>query len=249
MIRFRRLSVACLLFPLPLLAVDPVPPPKSSPFPNVGSKVQEGRRTLANYRWRVKTEMMIDGEMRVTKLEDVHLNPKGGLDWDKTVRYERLPDPTPFPYADPRRSRPAPPSAKDQELYFEQAYGLLQLYAQVSDAQVSAWASKAQITKGDPEREGLTRLRGRGLVRPFDETVVYIDPATHFATEVEVKTTVSDKIREIAFIRLTLEPLPGRLAGDTALPVIAPKKVFLNMNRGKRQIVLEMTFSDFRKWN
>ena len=64
-------------------------------------------------------------------------------------------------------------------------------------------------------------------------------------TGFEVKTTVTELVKDIAFLRVQLEPLAERRAES---PIVAPRKIFLNMNRGSRRIVIEMTFVDFRKW-
>ena len=58
----------------PLLAQDPEPSK-----PDVGQGLKRERERLANYQWRLKTEMRVDGAVRMSKLEDVHLGPDGGL--------------------------------------------------------------------------------------------------------------------------------------------------------------------------
>ena len=98
----------------------------------------------------------------------------------------------------------------------------------------------------DPERAGRRKLHGRGLGRPLDDTVAYLDPATGAAEEVEVKTTVTEKVRDIAFLRVTFQTLPPPHPGTTG--AVAPKEAFLNMDRGPRRIVVEMETSDFRTW-
>ncbi|MCG3194123.1 MAG: hypothetical protein DIJKHBIC_03380 [Thermoanaerobaculia bacterium] len=242
-VRFLIAAVLASFIPLPLPASEE--PPRPTPLSDPGSGVQKGREKLSSYRWRVRTEMRVDDDLRITKLEDVHIAPDGGLAWDKTVKYERQPPPTPFPYADPRRSLPQPPSEKDEDIYFEQGYSLIQLYARVSPSHINAWASGAKITTTDPDRSGHTKISGRGLVRRLDEAVVYLDSASRQAVEIEVKTTVTELVKDIAFLRVQLEPLAERRAES---PIVAPRKIFLNMNRGTRRIVIEMTFVDFRKW-
>ncbi|MGE5345111.1 MAG: hypothetical protein ACM3JH_04075, partial [Acidithiobacillales bacterium] len=53
------LAVLFLAHPAPALASQEVPPGKS-----VGEDVKRERERLANYRWRLKTEMKVDGQLR-----------------------------------------------------------------------------------------------------------------------------------------------------------------------------------------
>src|SRR5512140_714437 len=187
-----------MLFVLALLQS----PPASAPAPpEVAAGVTRGREELSHYRWRMKTEMRVDGSLRITKVEDVHLGPDGGLVPQKTVRFERQPQPTPLPYNDPRNKLDAPPSEIEEEQFFDTARNLMQYYATLPPDRVAAWMAKADVMPHDPERAGRIKLHGRGLGRPQDDAVVYLDPATRAAVEIEVKTSVSAKIVDIAFLR------------------------------------------------
>jgi hypothetical protein len=240
----------CARVVLPLVLLIPLgaaadSSPATTPLTDPGSDVQKGREQLASYRWRVRTEMKVDEVPRIIKIEEVHIAPDGSLAWDKTVRYERQAAPPPLPYGDPRRGLPDAASEKEEDLYFEQGYALVQLYARVSPDRVNTWAKSARIISKDPDRADRLKITGRGLGRSFDEAVVYLDAKSRQPVEIEVKTTVTEVLKEIAFLRVQLEPLNERPAPGVT---IAPRKVFLNMNRGKHRVVLEMAFTDFRKW-
>lgn len=210
------------------------------------ASLDAGRHRLAAFQWRMKTEMRIDDIPRLTKLEDVHLGPDGALVKAKTIRYERYPAPTPVASRDPRSGRFIPPTEGEDEPLFEQAQALMQLYARLSPAEVSAWAKGAALLPENSDRPGLKALGGRGLVRPLDNVVLYLDAATGSAREIEVKTTVSAKIVDIAFLRVLFSSKVLGPAGSP--PVVAPESVYLNMTRGRRRVVLEMEMSDFRPW-
>jgi hypothetical protein len=212
---------------------------------NVGEDVRKERERLANYRWRLKTEMKVDGQLRLTRVEDVNISPTGGFQ-KKLVRFERAPEPTPVPYGDPRAGLDSPPSPEDNDRFFDAAQYLMELYARLSPEQVNAWAARARLLPPDPDRPGLLRMEGRGLGRPQDEAVVYIDPATRRATEIEVKTTVGPEVKEIAFIRASFELLTP--ASPEAPAALVPRRIFLNMNRGRHAVSLEMETSDWRVW-
>jgi hypothetical protein len=228
------------LIAMPLLAQDPTPSK-----PDVGQGLKRERERLANYQWRLKTEMRVDGTLRMSKLEDVHLGPDGGI-VKKIVKYEKAAQPTPYAENDPRARRYAPPTDTEEDRLSEMAQDLMQYYARLSPERVAEWAKRAEILEADADHPGLVRLHGRGLGRPQDDAVLYLDPKTQTAALIEVKTTVDPRILDIAFIRATFGPLPQVRSDAPAL--VVPKKVFLNMNRGKRAVALEMETSDWRTW-
>jgi hypothetical protein len=234
------LIAAVTLTVFPLGAQAPTPSK-----PDVGKGLKLERERLAAYQWRMKTEMKVDGALRVSRTENVHLGPNGEL-VKKIVKFDKSVAPTPFPENDPR-ARLAPPTSNDEEdKLFERAQSLMQFYARLSPERVALWAERAELMPPDPDRAGKLRLHGTGLGRPQDDAVLYLDPKTKIASEIEVKTTVDPAIVDIAFLRATFEPLP-QVRPD--LPAVwVPKKIFLNMNLGKRAVTLEMETSDWRSW-
>jgi hypothetical protein len=234
------LVLAATLTAFPLAAQAPTPSK-----PDVAEGLKRERERLANYQWRLKTEMKVDGVLRVSRLENVHLGPTGEL-VKKIVKFDKSPEPTPFPHNDPRARFAVPPTNTEEDTLFEQAQSLMQFYARLSPERVEAWAERAELMPPDPDRAGKVRLHGRGLGRPQDDAVLYLDPLTKVASEIEVKTTVDPRIVDIAFLRATFEQLPQVRPDVPAVWV--PKKIFLNMNRGRREVMLEMETSDWRAW-
>ena len=234
------LFAAATLTAFPLGAQAPAPSK-----PDVGKGLQVERERLAAYQWRLRTEMKVDGVLRVARVENVHLGPNGEL-VKKIVKFDKSIAPTPFPASDPRARLALPTSNTEEDALFEQAQSLMQFYARLSPARVAAWAERAELMPPDPDRAGRIRLHGRGLGRVQDDAVLYLDPLTKIASEIEVKTTVDPRIVDIAFLRATFEPLP-KVRAD--LPAVwVPKKIFLNMNHGKRAVTLEMETSEWRAW-
>jgi hypothetical protein len=225
---------------LPLAAQDPTPSKL-----DVGPGLKRERERLANYQWRLKTEMKVDGTVRMHKVEDVHLGPDGGL-VKKTVKFDKPAEPTPFAENDPRARVYAPATGSEEERLSEIAQDLMQYYARLSPERVAEWAKNAEVLAPEAEHPGLVRMHGRGLGRPLDDAVLFFDPKTKTAAYIEVKTTVDPRILDIAFIRATFEPLPQVRADVT--PLWVPKRVFLNMRRGKRAVALEMETTDWRQW-
>ncbi len=232
---------AVTLTAFPLAAQAPAP---SKPDLGKGLKVE--RERLAAYQWRLKTEMKVDGVLRVARTENVHLGPNGEL-VKKIVKFDKSVAPTPFPENDPRSRLSPPTSNTEEDNLFEQAQSLMQFYARLSPERVAAWAERAELMPEDPDRAGKLRIHGRGLGRIQDDAVLYLDPKTKIASEIEVKTTVDPRIVDIAFLRATFEALPK--VRDDVPAVWVPKKIFLNMNRGKRAVTLEMETSDWRSWS
>ena len=115
-----------------------------------------------------------------------------------------------------------------------------------SPERVAEWAERAELMPPDPDRAGQLRMHGRGLGRPQDDAVLYLDATKRTPIEIEVKTTVDPQIVDIAFIRARFEVLPA--VRPNTEPVWVPKKIFLNMDRGKRVATLEMETSDYRAW-
>ncbi|GEM_PF-1000396 len=239
---------------LPLAAALLLPPhtvpafPGQDPAPSkppVGASVEKEREQLANYRWRMKTEMRVDDELRQMRLEDCNLTPDGDIA-KRMVRYERKPYPTPYPYGDPRNRLDPLPGELEEDKLFDAAQRVMQLYLKLSRRALDAWASRATLLPPAPDKPGLIRLQGRGLGRPQDEAVLYLEEGTRRPTEIEVKTTVDPTITDIAFIRATFDTLPAARPGLE--PLVVPKKIFLNMNRGKHRVSLEMETSEYRTW-
>lgn len=224
---------------LPLAAQDPVPAK-----PDVGQGLRRERERLAGYRWRLRTEMRVDGASRLAKVEDVHLGPDGGI-VKKLVKFERAAQPTPYAENDPRARLYAPPTGSEEDRLFEAAQDLMQYYARLSPERAAEWAKGAELLPADADHPGLVRMHGRGLGRPLDDAVLYLDPRTQAVSQIEVKTTVDPRILDIAFLRATFEPLQVR----TDVPALwVPKRVFLNMTRGRRTVALEMEATDWRTW-
>ncbi len=242
--RVKRPAVPVLLLAtltaIPVAAQDPTPSK-----PDVGGGLRRERERLANYQWRLRTEMRVDGAVRMSKLEDVHLGPDGGL-VKRIVKYDRSAAPTPYAENDPRARVYAPVTGSEEDRLSEQAQDLMQYYARLSPERVAEWAKRAEILPADLDHPTLVRMHGRGLGRPQDDAVLYLDPKTQTVSQIEVKTTVDPRILDIAFIRATFEPLP-QVRPDFP-PVWVPKRVFLNMNRGRRTVALEMETSDWRSW-
>ena len=236
-----RLVLAATLIAFPLAAQAPAPSK-----PHVGEGLKRERERLANFQWRLKTEMKIDGVLRVSRTENVHLGPSGEL-VKKIVKFDKSVAPTPFPENDPRARLGSHMTNTEEDTLFEQAQALMQFYTRLSPERVDAWAQRAELMPPDPDRAGKVRLHGRGLGRPQDDAVLYLDPLTKIASEIEVKTTVDPRIIDIAFLRATFEPLAQAKPGAPAVWV--PKKIFLNMNRGKRAVTLEMETTDWRSWS
>ena len=227
------------------LAASPGAEPPPTPKPDVASGLETGREGLARYQWRLRTEMRVDNVLRVTKVEDVHLGPDGGLVTKKTVRYEKRPDPTPLPPNDPRSSLQRPLTADEEDRLATAAMDLMQLYARLSPEVVRRWAEGAELRPPDPDRPGLVRMQGRGLGRPQDEATLYLDEKSRLVSEIEVKTTVSPEIRDIAFLRAEFEKLPAP-GGPPQLRV--PGRIFLNLEFHGRRVALDMTTTDYRSW-
>jgi hypothetical protein len=233
-----------LLAALPLAAATDVAPAPTAK-PDVASGLESGREGLARYQWRMKTEMKIDDVLRLTKVEDVHLGPDGALVTKKTVRYDKRPEPPPLRPDDPRADRERPLTPEEEESLAEAAMEVMQLYARLSPDVARRWQEGAVLLPPDPDRPGLERMRGRGLGRPQDEATIYLDATSRLVSEIEVKTTVSPEIVDIAFLRVTFEKLPAP-GGPPRLRV--PGRIFLNMEFRGRRVALEMTTTDYRSW-
>ena len=78
--------------------------------PTLGQQMKQQRERLAGYQWRLKTEMTVDGALRVSKVEDVHLGPGGTL-VKKIVRFEKKEAPQ-LSTSDPRKRLGPPPTPR-----------------------------------------------------------------------------------------------------------------------------------------
>ena len=237
------LVLASTLFTLTAPAPASQAPTPSKP--DVGGSVRKERELLANYQWRLRTEMKVDGIPRLQKVEEVHLGPDGGI-VKRQVKYDKRPAPTPVPHNDPRAKLDPPATDEEDDIFAEHAQELMQLYARLSPERLDEWAARAELMAADPDRPGRIRMHGRGLGRPQDDAVLYLDEKTKAPTEIEVKTTADAWIKDIAFLRATFETV--KTTESTTSPLVVPKRIFLNMNRGKRVVTLEMETSEYRAW-
>jgi hypothetical protein len=213
--------------------------------PDVGAGLKLERERLANFQWRLQTEMKVDGVSRLLRTDDVHLGPGGEL-VRKQVKYDVRPAPTPIPERDPRARGYHPPTEEEDSRLSDQAQDLMHLYATLSPERLDAWGARAELLPPDPDKPGLIRLHGRGLGRPQDDAVLYLEASKRTPVELEIKTTVDPRILDIAFIRVSFEVLP--LPRPGAAPLTIPRSIFLNMDRGKRHVTLDMETSDYRSW-
>ena len=152
-----------------LAAQDPTPSKL-----DVGPGLERERARLSNYQWRLKTEMKIDGTVRMSKLEDVHLGPDGGL-VKKIVKFDKAMEPTPFPENDPRSRVYAPTTGTEEDRLSEIAQDLMQYYARLSPERVTEWAknhmAELQVTAQVPNSglapvpEDVARLTVESRVR------------------------------------------------------------------------------------
>src|SRR5262249_38486948 len=142
--------------------------------PDIGEGVRREKERLANYQWRLKTEMKVDGVVRLLRLDDVHLAPAGEL-VRKSVRFEKKPGPTPLPEKKPRARVTKPATDEEDSLLADQAQALMDLYARLAPERLEEWGERAELLPPDPDRAGLSRLHGRGLGRPQDDAVLYLD--------------------------------------------------------------------------
>ena len=241
-----RLSpLAAAAFSSLLLSGVPAPATLELPGkPDVEAALRQGRDRLSNYFWRLRTQVMIDGDLRIEKLEDASLAPNGSLLPSKTIRFERKPAVVRFPENDPRSRLERPPTAEEEDRLSALGMDLLQLYASLTPERLGSWARTAEMKLPDPDRPGRFRLVGRGLGRPLDEVTLYLDVGTLAATEVEVKTTVQAAVKDIAFLRIQFEPLPEPSPAAVGLRI--PKRIFLNMTVGRRRVTFDMETADWR---
>jgi hypothetical protein len=233
-------ALAALLF---VALGAPAQQPTVASKPDIGEGVRREKERLASYQWRLKTEMRVDGVVRLLRLDDVHLAPEGEL-VRKPVRFEKKPGPTPLPENDPRARKIQPATDEEDSLLADQAQALMDLYARLAPERLESWGERGELLPPDPDRPGLSRLHGRGLGRPQDDAVLYLD-GKKAPVELEIKTTVDPRIVDIAFIRVAFEPVLPR---PGVAPLVVPKRIFLNMDRGKRHVTLEMETSDYRSW-
>lgn len=240
-VRLVLLGLALVLNPLPSKPGQADEPPK----PKVGEGLQRERDLLSQYQWRLKTEMKVDDHLRLMKLEEVHLGPDGKA-VRRTLRYERKPTPTPVPFGDPRAPFENPTTEKEDDRFFDLAQDLMDIYASLPRERLEAWATSAKLLPPDPDRAGQIPMEGRGLGRPQDDARLYLDAKTRVPREIEVKTTVDPKIVDLAFLRVTFEQLQGTRPGVE--PPLIPKRIFLNMNRNRHRVALEMETMDYRSW-
>lgn len=234
------------LFTALALAVAPTPPPTPQPDPaGMGAALKKEREALSAFQWRLATKLTVNDALRLEKTENVHLAPGGALE-RRVLTFERKPEPPPLPEDDPRARLPRPtPKPDDDERFENAAQALMDLYATLPAERVSEWAKAASLKPPDPDRPGLLRVMGRGLGRPQDDVTLFLDQATGVPKEIEIKTTVDARIREIAFLRISLEAV-SEVKRDP--PLIVPRHIFLNMTKGSHRVKLEMETSDYRPW-
>jgi hypothetical protein len=145
----------------------------------ISEKREENSKNMREYSWKTRTEIAIEGETRLLKVELVRFNYDGRM--QKTTLSEEKPE-----KKRGVRGRIQKKKGKEKQEWFGELHGLLAQYSLPTTGKVLDFLEKATFGPGD--LPGTIRIHGTSVVKPGDELTLWIDADTKETKLTKVRT-------------------------------------------------------------
>jgi hypothetical protein len=206
-VRWRRLASAAVL-----VVSAAAPLRASSPMTSFIQAQEVNRAALREYTWKSRTELMIDGESRQVRLDQVRYDLDGALQRTRIGGSEpeapRAPGlagviaPKAIGVAGVIRQRAVAKKAKDIRTQAQELTELASRYTQLSVDRLYAFTRSAVTRPGSGADSGLVLLYGTGVLQGEDAMSVWIDPSAATLRRVEIVSSLAGKpVRIVAEYR------------------------------------------------
>lgn len=156
---------------------------------NLAVRISEARRENAalmhHYTWNTRTEIIVKGEVKDTRIEQVQYGAMGQLQHNLLNDHpggESAPMPLGF-----LRKAIAAQEKEELETFLKGMKGLLQQYTLPTTGKILDFLSSANPS--GPDANGLFQLSGFNVVQPGDNLTLWVNPWTRHVQRVKVSTT------------------------------------------------------------
>jgi len=168
---------------------------------------------MREYTWHSRTELIIQGSVKDTRIELVSYLPNGQL--QRTVLNDQH---APLPIGFLMRAV-AENERQEIATYLKGLQGLLEQYTLPTAGKVLDFMMQAQVTGADAA--GLVSMTGHGVVVPGDTLTVWADPRTRQVRKVQVASTFEGNVVNL---NATFSTLPSRLTYVSYAEATVPAK-------------------------
>jgi len=168
---------------------------------------------MRQYTWHSRTELIMQGAVKDTRIELVNYGPAGQL--QRTLLNDQH---APLPIGFLMRAVAA---NERQEIatYLKGLQGMLEQYTLPTAGKVLDFMTQAQVTGADAA--GLVSMTGHGVVVPGDTFTVWADGRTRQMRKVQVASTFEGNVVNL---NATFRTLPSRLTYVDYAEVTVPAK-------------------------
>jgi hypothetical protein len=182
---------------------------------NRAVRIMEARKAnaamLRQYTWESRTELLVKGEVKDIRLDQVHYGPGGTL--ERNVLNNQGAS---MPRGFLRRSI-AENKKKEMEEYMTGLRGLLDQYTLPTTGKILDFMSQATLS--GPDANGWLKMTGSSVVVPGDRLTIWVDPTTRQTRQVQVNTTYQGDPVELNATFRTIENGPTYPAfGEVDIP-------------------------------
>lgn len=154
------------------------------------SGMAANNQKLHQYTFKQRTETHHQGELKSTRVEEIHYNPSGervSIPLDERKAQAETPRRGPGHRIIAKKMEEERDKMKD---YIERMAALASRYPGPDPAKLQDAVAKAEVTTGGGSSH--TRIRMRDYVKPGDSMTMSFDPATKRAVKTEIHTFLDD---------------------------------------------------------
>lgn len=149
---------------------------------------QAAAAKLHGYSWNTRTELVMDGQVKDVRVEQVQYGPDGNLQRTQ-VSDQQFNMPRGF-----LRRAIAENQLKQVEQHLQGLRALLDQYTLPTADKVMAFMAAAQVQFAQgPDGNQYLRIQGSSIVQPGDSLTMWADPTTRTLRRIDVTTTYDGK--------------------------------------------------------
>ena len=160
------------------------------PVNNMMESIAANNKQLRQYTYKQRTEIYHQGELKNTKVDEIHYNAGGER---VTIPLDQRQTQSVAPRRGPGHRVIAKKMEEEKEKmrdYIERLTALASRYPGPDQARLQDAISKAEVTTGGGSSH--VRIRMRGYVKPGDSMTMIFDPAMKRPVKTEINTFLDD---------------------------------------------------------
>ena len=178
---------------------------------------QANAALMHHYTWTARTEIIVNGEIKDTRIEQVSYGPTGQLQRnlvnDQKAQGFYLPTPIGF-----LRRAIAANEREELEKFLHGLKGMLEQYTLPTTGKIYDFISTA--TPSGPDANGLFQLAGSNIVQPGDNLTIWVNAWTQHPTRIRVSTNFQGSAVQLdaTFATLPMTNLNYAAYGEATVP-------------------------------